>query len=288
VQQDPYRIVVQTSGTAGAQKVADTIHQLRKMDIHGMVIESTKKTGLFKRRLVHVAKRFGAITKWADFGSVNLRQLMKSFEGTVIMEEALKETLEKDLDLANTIRILQQIDTNFEIVVATPTEQPSPIARIGIERISRKTDLIPAEKMRRILIESTKARILNESRTLACPKCFAFARIVRVKDMPTDFKCPKCKKAYLGVTTELPETIEKISAKKTRIRSQHDARIVMNLRASATLLRTYGRAAACVLAGRRIGPTEARLVLRHNRNVSDRLFEGIMHAERKVLRRHFF
>jgi len=252
-----------------------------------LVIEATKKTGLFKRRLVHVAKRFGAITRWVEFGTVNLRQLMKSFEGTVIMEEALKETLEKDLDITNTIRVLQQIDGNLEVIVAPQTSEPSPIARIGIERISRKTDLIPPEKMKRILIESTKARILNESRTLACPKCLAYARIVRVKDMPNDFLCPRCKKGYLGITAELPERIEKIAAKKKHILSQEDERIITDLKANSALLRTYGQAAACVLAGRRVRAADARAVLKQTRRISDRLFEGVMQAERKVLRRRF-
>jgi ATP-dependent Lhr-like helicase len=287
VQQDPYRILVQTSGTAGGAKVADTLRQLGRTDIHDMVIESTKKTGLFKRRLVHVAKRFGAITRWVEFGSVSLRQLMKSFEGTVIMEEALKETLEKDLDVPNTMRVLQQIDSDFELIVAPQRSEPSPIARIGIERISRKTDLIPPEKMKRILVESARARILNESRTLACPKCLAYSCIVRIKEMPDDFKCPKCKKAYLGITADLPETIERLAGKRNRIRSQQDERLLTDLKASSTLLRTYGKPAAYVLAGRRIRAAEARPVLKHNRKVSDRLFEGIMQAERNVLRRRF-
>ncbi|HYB83724.1 MAG TPA: DEAD/DEAH box helicase [archaeon] len=287
VQQDAYRILVQTSGTAGAAKVADVLRRLGKMDVQSLVIEATKKTGLFKRRLVHVAKRFGAITRWVEFGTVNLRQLMKSFEGTVIMEEALKETLEKDLDITNTIRVLQQIDGNLEVIVAPQTSEPSPIARIGIERISRKTDLIPPEKMKRILIESTKARILNESRTLACPKCLAYARIIRVKDMPNDFLCPRCKKGYLGITAELPERIEKIAAKKKHILSQEDERIITDLKANSALLRTYGQAAACVLAGRRVRAADARAVLKQTRRISDRLFEGVMQAERKVLRRRF-
>jgi hypothetical protein len=109
-----------------------------------------------------------------------------------------------------------------------------------------------------------------------------------VKDMPNDFKCPKCKKAYLGITTELPETIEKILTKKTRVRSQQDERTIMDLKTSSSLLRKYGKPAAYVLAGRRIPATEARLVLSRNRNVTDRLFEGIMQAERKVLRRRFW
>jgi ATP-dependent Lhr-like helicase len=212
---------------------------------------------------------------------------MKSFEGTVIMEEALKETLEKDLDIPNTMRVLQQIDSDLEVIVAPQRSEPSPIARIGIERISRKTDLIPPEKMKRILVESVKARILNESRTLACPKCLAYSRIVRIKEMPDDVKCPKCKKAYLGISAELPETIEKLARKKNRTRSQQDDRLLTDLKESSTLLRTYGKPAAYVLAGRRIRAAEARPVLKQHRNVSDRLFEGIMQAERKVLRRRF-
>ncbi len=287
VQQDPYRILIQTSGSAGATKVADTLKQLGKMEIQNLVLESTKKTGLFKRRLIHVAKRFGAITRWVESGSVNLRQLMKSFEGTVIMDEAFKETLEKDLDVANTVRVLQQIGNNVELLVAPHSSAASPIARIGIERISRKTDLIPPEKMKRILIESTKVRILNEFRTLACPKCFAYAQMQRVKDMPDDFTCPKCKKSCLGITAELPESIEKIHLKKSRKLSEHEERIVDDLRGSALLLRKFGKVAALVMAGRRIRPFEARVVLRRTQKVSDRLFEGIMEAERKVLRRRF-
>ncbi|HXX73459.1 MAG TPA: hypothetical protein VEI80_07155, partial [Candidatus Acidoferrales bacterium] len=200
---------------------------------------------------------------------------------------ALKETLENDLDVPKTIRVLQQIDSTYELIVAPQTSEPSPIARIGIERISRKTDLIPPEKMKRILVESTKARILNEARTLACPECLAYARIVIVKDTPRDFLCPECKKAYLGITVELPERIEKIAAKRNHIRSQQDERIIADLKSSSTLLRTYGQAAACVLAGRRIRPIEARRVLRRSHRISDKLFEAIIEAERNVLRRRF-
>jgi len=288
VQQDPYRIVVQTSGSANADKVAQALRALAKMDVQALVAESSKKAGLFKRRLVHVAKRFGAITKWVKFGSINLRQLMKSFEGTVIMEEAFKETLEKDLDVSNTIRVLQQLGDSIELVVAPRTAEASPIARIGIERISRKTDLIPPEKMKRILLESARVRILNESRTLACPNCLEYARIQRIKDMPTDFSCPKCETGQLGITSETPDIVEKIGRKNGRNLSQQEERVLEDLKGSAALLRKYGKVVAYVLAGRRIGPGEAKVVLRRTHRVSDRLFDSIMDAERRVLRRRFW
>jgi ATP-dependent Lhr-like helicase len=213
---------------------------------------------------------------------------MRSFEGTVIMEEALKETMEKDLDVSNTINVLQQLGNTIELVVAPNAAEASPIARIGIERISRKTDLIPPEKMKRILLESGKVRILNESRTLVCPTCLEYAQIHRVKDMPTDFACPRCKDGQLGITTEIPEFFEAITKKKGRNLSESEEQRLADLKASAVLLRKYGKVAAYVLAGRRLGPGEAKVVLRRISKVSDRLYEAIMDAERKVLRRRFW
>jgi ATP-dependent Lhr-like helicase len=286
VQQDPYRIVVQTSGAANSRRVAQILRKLPTMNVESLISESMKKTGLFKRRLVHVARRFGAITRWAGPRELNLKQLMKGFEGTVIMDEALKETFERDLDTTNTIKVLNEIGSRIELTVAEEKRDISPIARTGIERISRKTDLIPPEKMRRILLESTKVRILNESRTLACPNCLEYAEIHRMKDMPAGFLCPKCGKT-LGLTTETPEFIAKIAKKKSRNLSQHEERIGQELQASALLLEKYDKAAAYVLAGRRIGSAEAKVVLRRTKRVSDTLYEAIMKAERQVLRRRF-
>lgn len=288
VQQDPYRMVIQTSGAAKANKVAQVLQQLAKMNVNALAEESSKKTGLFKRRLVHVARRFGAITRWVEFGSVNLKQLMRSFEGTVIMEEAFKETMQKDLDVPNTMRILQEIGSSIQLAIAAESVEASPIARIGVERISRKTDLIPPEKMKRILLESTKVRILNESRTLICVANLDYSRIHRVKDMPTDFTCPKCKSGPLGISAETPEFFEKIHEKKGRNLSESEERTIAEAKAAAVLLKKHGKVAAYVMAGRRIGAGEAKAVLRRTTKVSDRLFEAIMDAERRVLRKRFW
>jgi len=288
VQQDPYRIVVQTSGAASSAKVSKVLMQLAKTDIRPLVVESSKKTGLFKRRLVHVGRRFGAITRWVQFGSVNMRQLMRSFEGTVIMDEALKETLEKDLDTDNTASVLKNIGKSIDLVVCDASECASPIARIGIERISRKTDLIPPEKMKKILLESAKVRILNESRTLACPACLGHAKIVRIKDVSADLSCPSCGKSTLGVTTELPESVLRIAQKKGRNYSDKEQAIITELKESARLTKKHGKAAALVLAGRRLRPAEAGAVLSRNSKVGDRLFAAILEAEKRALRKRFW
>ena len=286
VQQDPYRIVIQTSGSANAMKVSQVIQQLSNMDLESLIKEASKKSRIFKRRMVHVAKRFGAITRYADFQSIKLRQVMKSLEGTVIMEEAFKETLEKDLDVQNTKHVLAGLGHEIELSFSAPQTAPTPIARIGIERISRKTDLIPPEKMRRILIESTKVRILNEARLLVCMTC-DFTKILTVKNMPEKFECPKCH-GKLGISAETPERIEKIRKKRGRALSETEQRLMDNLENSSKLLQKYGRIAACIFAGRRLTSTDAKAILRRTHRLSDLLFELIMEQERKALRRRFW
>ena len=287
VQQDPYRIVIQTSGSAKAVKVSNVMQQLSNMDIENLIREASKKSGLFKRRLVHVAKRFGAITRYADFQSVKLRQVMKSLEGTVIMEEAFKETMEKDLDVQNTKQVLDQLGHEIELSFTASRTDPTPIARIGIERISRKTDLIPPEKMKRILIESTKVRILSEARLLACATSLDFAKIITVKDMPDKFECPKCH-GDLGISADTPEVIEKIRKKHGRALSESEQRVIDKLESSSKLLKKHGKVVAYILAGRRLSAADAKSVLRRSHRLSDRLYELIMEQERKALRRRFW
>ncbi|MEM3754331.1 MAG: DEAD/DEAH box helicase, partial [Candidatus Bathyarchaeia archaeon] len=193
IQQDPYRIVIQTTDLANSEEIIKALKSLSEINIVELAKKASIRTGLFKRRMIHVARRFGAISKWVDFNSISLKQLMESFEGTAILDEAIKETLEKDLDIPNTEKVLKKIaNGEIKIVKIDNKGKPTPITEIGLERISMKTDLIPPEKMKRILLESTKARILNEVRSFVCTSCWKYVTMLRIKDLPKDFKCPVC------------------------------------------------------------------------------------------------
>jgi len=276
------------AGAADGRKVVEVLHELATSDIHELVKKASMKTGLFKRRLVHVARRFGAIRRRVDFSSLKLNQLMKSLEGTIIMDEALKETLHKDLDMANTERVLKGIVAGEIRVVRLETRnQPSPLSRIGLERISMKSDLIPAEKMRLILIESTKARIMNEVKTFVCVSCWQYADMIRVKDLPRRLKCRNCESERIGILSQADEDLRKIQSRKGRPLSEREKWIVGQARETASLYEKFGKVAAYVLAGKRIGPAEAEGILLEEDKVSDRLFELIMDAERQALLERF-
>ena len=117
--------------------------------------------------MIHVARRFGALKKWADFSNVSLQKVITSFEGTPIYEEGLKEVFTKDLDAERLVQVLQKIrEGEIQLQKVETGGNATPIARVGIERVSMKTDLIPPERMRAVLVESAKARLLNETANL--------------------------------------------------------------------------------------------------------------------------
>jgi len=288
VQQDAYRIIIQSAGIGDATRIAGVLRRLGDMDLEDLAKKASVKTGMFKRRMVHVAKRFGAISKWVDLSSVQLGRLMKTFEGTVISEETLNETLRKDLDLPNTKRVLFDIrDERVKLTVHHGLQELSPVARLGIERISMKTDLIPSDKMKRILIDSARARILNESRTMICASCWDYRAIVRIRDLDSPVTCPKCRSRSVAALSCDPDDLNTIMQRKGKAVAKADKRILDQVSESAEVVRKYGKAAVVVQAGRRLGPGDAKKILRKEKRVSDRLFELIMQAEREALKRRF-
>ncbi|MEM3521842.1 MAG: hypothetical protein QXD78_02205, partial [Candidatus Bathyarchaeia archaeon] len=288
IQQDPYRIVIQTTDLANSEEIIKALKSLSEINIVELAKKASIRTGLFKRRMIHVARRFGAISKWVDFNSISLKQLMESFEGTAILDEAIKETLEKDLDIPNTEKVLKKIaNGEIKIVKIDNKGKPTPITEIGLERISMKTDLIPPEKMKRILLESTKARILNEVRSFVCTSCWKYVTMLRIKDLPKDFKCPVCNSKAIGISNETKEEVEKLVQKKGKALSSKEESLMDDIKESAKLFENYGNIVAYIMAGRKLSIEDVKYVLRDHKEISDELFEAIMEAEKEALKRKF-
>src|SRR5438270_12824418 len=289
IQQDPYRIVFQAVGGVDANDVVKMVRRLSEIEVDEVAITASKRTGLFKRRLVHVARRFGAISKWTDFSSITLRQLAKSFEGTVIMDEAVRETQEKDMDVPHTQEVLKAIAAK-EIAVNTvkASGEATPIARIGLERISRKTDIIPTEKLNQILVGSAKARILNEVKTLVCTNCWKYVEMRRVKEIPQIVKCPECGSKLVAALGIADEDMRKVIMKNGTRLSEREQDLVSKAEDTARLVDQYGRLAVYALAGRRVQPEAAGDILRRHRKPTNDFFEAIMEAEREALKERFW
>jgi ATP-dependent Lhr-like helicase len=288
VQQDPYRIVVQAPSSILPSDIAHTFLGLSRADVKKEAVEAATKSGLFKRRLIQVARRFGAISRSADLTGVGLEKLIKDFEGTAIFDEALKETLYSDFDVERTSKVLDGIAAgSIEIVDLGEREEASPIARVGLEEIGRKTDLIPPDKMKQILIQSAKARLLGEARALICADCWRYIEIKRIMDMAERITCPKCGSSKVGCVSEPEETLRRLMERKGKaIRDLEDA--LKDIAETASLISAYGKRAAIVLAAKNIRVREAEEILAESEDASDHFFELILEAEKNALKRRFW
>ncbi len=292
VQHDPYRIFLQTMGTANSDSVIALLAELKHTTneaIRDTLTKATVKTGIFKRRIIHVARRFGALKKWADFSSISLSRLLKSFEGTAIYDEALKEVFTKDLDLEKLLRVVDELRRNeLEIVKVETQGTATPIARVGIERVSMKTDLIPPERMRLILVESAKARLLNEARTFVCTKCWNYLEMIRINDLPNKPTCPQCSSNALGLLRRDEEAVRSLVEKKGERLTKAERKMHKQAVKTARLISSYGKTAAIALSARKVKPDDVGKVLRREKTPTDHFFELVIEAERKALKRRFW
>lgn len=291
VQHDPYRVFVQTLGSANSDRLLEVLREIVQMSdqaIGETLRKSTVKTGLFKRRVIHVARRFGALKKWADFSNVSLQKLIGSFEGTPIYDEGLKEVFTKDLDADNLVTVLRKIrEGEMELQTVETGGYATPVARVGIERVSMKTDLIPPERMRAVLVESAKARLLNETGNFVCTHCWSYSEMIRINNLPDKPKCPRCGSMALGLLkVEEEKTLSMVDKKGEKL-AKDEERLREYAIETAELMVKYGKPAAVALSARRIAIKDASAVLEKEPRLTDNFYELVMEAERKALSRRF-
>jgi ATP-dependent Lhr-like helicase len=292
VQHDPYRIFVQTMGAANSSYIITLFDEMRVMPdqaVRDTLTMATVKTGLFKRRMIHVARRFGALKKWADFSNVSLQRLIKSFEGTPIYEEALKEVFTKDLDSEKLVFVLGKIrEGEIQLQKVETGGNATPVARVGIERVSMKTDLIPPERMRAVLIESAKARLLNETCTFVCTNCWSYVEMMRAKDLSDKPKCPRCGSSAIGLLKVEEDKALPMIEKKGEKLTKGEERLHKHALQTAQLIEKYGKMAALALCARKVQPPDVREVLEKHPKLSDEFYERILEVERKAMSKRFW
>jgi len=163
----------------------------------------------------------------------------------------------------------------------------TPVARVGIERVSMKTDLIPPERMRAVLVESAKARLLNETGNFVCTNCWDYMEMIRIKDLPDKPKCPRCGSFAIGLLKVEEEKALPLIEKKGERLAKNEEKMQFYAKQTAELIERYGKVAAVALSARRVFASDVAGVLEKEPKLSDRFYELVLEAERKALSKRF-
>lgn len=289
IQEDPYRVIIQGQDIIHAADVEHVLHELAHAKLLDVAAQAAVKGRLFKRRMIHIARKFGAVSKSADLSNVSLNQLLKSFQGTAIFDEAVKVTLKRDMDLENTATIFAELLAGALTLTRLETrDAATPLTTLGLDKMKRQASLISPEKMKYISIESARARLLNEVKTFVCTQCWGFHQMAPIKDVPETFACPRCGSHHMGVLDEAEETVARLCEKIGRRMTAAEEELMQEAQDTGALMAAHGRLAALVLAGKNLSRASIKEILAKEQQMGDQLLELVVEAERSALSRRFW
>ncbi len=287
VAEDPYRIVIMGVGKGA---VAEALHRLSKESIDTLV-KAVASSSFFRIRLLHVAKRMGLIRDTASSKIVSLTKLVKAYEGTLIYEEALRESLTKDFDVDGTIDLLMSISSGQIEVVISEKTGPSPLSLLGLERSGLPLEIIPPSELSKRLLESFKYRILSQQVTLICSNCWRWSMdttISTLLDLGKVPKCPVCGSGRIAAlsgywASEAKEYVEE--SKKRGKPSVPNWELANRVYEFGLLTEKYGLPAVVAMAARGVDPMDIEWLLTRHPDLDEDFMVELAKVETEAIKR---
>jgi ATP-dependent Lhr-like helicase len=270
--------------------VVSVISELHKLDLKGATEKAVERSGIFKRRLIHAGKKCGAIAKDADYASVSISGIIEALRDTPVYEEAMSVIFHDDFDLHDAVEIVEKINDGAIEVKLVEYDGLTPIARIGVEEISRRGEIVSPERLRALLKQSTRARVNDTFLVAVCTNCWNFLELRKVGDLEGLQTCPVCGKTALGLSSDSYENVFSLAMKarsRTDLRGSK-LRAVEALKKTSLLRKDFGHAIDMLFAGRGVRLAEAAALASKMRKEGTDVVELIIEGEREALRRRYF
>jgi len=281
VKNDPYRIIIEG---VQKEKVLEIIRNNDPEDFEIIIENTLERTQMFKWRLIHVAKRFGAIRSDAKWDRINMNKLVESFRDTPVYEETSREVYLDKLDIKGAKEYFRKIKENELDVIISETNKLSEIGKVGVEYQFR--ELVGPEKPEKEIFEVFKDRLLNTRVRLICMRCGKYSITKSVRMIEEDPECPVCGSRFITVIkpheTEKEKIIKKNVEKKPL--SDEEKKKLEKMESAADLVLTYGSKVIVALAGRGVGPDTAIRILAKQRKDKEDFYKDILEAERNFAR----
>ncbi len=284
-QQDPYRITFRSSQIS-ADLVLNAIKEVLE-NFDETLKRAIENSTLFKRRLVHVARKMGVIRYEASLTDINLNQLAEALKDTPVYWETMNYTLFHDFDAERAREVLERIMIGKLKVNLwrSPSGEPSPIARLTLGRFESEGEVSTPERMKRVILTAVRGRLLGEPWLAVCVECYEYYNQIIVKDLPEEPRCPVCGSKMIGLTKHSGEEVLGLIARRGKPINRKERRIIAELKRNAVLVSKYGRAAAIALSARGLTLKDVTKVLAEEPSESMRLIELLIEAEKKALQR---
>ncbi|MFZ3113499.1 MAG: helicase, partial [Methanothrix sp.] len=232
---------------------------------------------LLRWKMIHVARKFGALSRDVDYQRVSMAKLLAVFEGSPMYREALREIYHDRLDIERTRMVLGRIRDGS---MAMTTSSLSPIGTSG--RGGGK-DVTSPENADAAVIKLLKNRIMNDRVLLFCVNCKKWKSMRQVERVPDRPECPLCGSRMVAALKPWEEDEIKVVRKRDKKTAEEKRRAKRVFR-NANLVLSYGKTAAIALASRGLGPETAARVIGKLQKDEIEFYRDILKAEKEYAR----
>ncbi len=282
---DPYRIMIQFQ-QKNVELIKDILFNTNPDHFRSYLEMSLVKSELFEWKFVHVAKRFGAISRDAEYGKIRMQRIIDDYSGTPVFKETLKELETEKLDIEAAEEILKKIQQKEIAVIFKPGL--SPLGKIGIKH--KYAEVIGPEKPEIEIFELFRHRLMSTKMRLVCVNCGQWDEVYTVEDIHENVKCRKCEARLLAPLRPRWAEAKKLIKKglKKSLLTAEDRTRFERAKKRADLFLTYRKKACIALAGKGVGPTTAGRILAKPYKDEDHFLQAILQAERQFFKTRKF
>lgn len=290
---DPYRIAFRFPEKKKTDALKKTIHNLKPEYVEPLLKKVLKNSSVFRWRLLHVAKRFGAIEKDADFSEIRGSRLLKFFEETPLWKEAEKEVMLEKMNVSRLKKILESLhegEIGLEFVKRSRNEGPTPMGLSILNELASSGEIVVPKRAEEEILRVLKRRLHNKQVKLYCLNCHDWSTLTRVRRLSSKPTCNNCGAKLLALVPRKRQDLLKILKEETKRENlnEDEKTFIRRAKETANLVLTYGKKAIIAMAGRGVGPqTATRILAKQHKNKKD-FYREILRAERVYARTHKF
>ncbi len=282
---DAYRIILQSPREFKKEELME-LFRIDPGVVEPLLRITLKNSPLYRWKFLHVAKRFGVISREASYSDISLRRVIDSYDGSPVHLETLREIFKNNLGLDRAKQVLEEIGRGRIAVEYVEAEKASPMAELGIEGYG---EVLLPKRAERLILRALEKRLGHRRVELLCLYCGSWMPSVRVKNLDEHPKCEKCGARMLAVLKGRYRELRSLYKKYRRREklTRDEAQEIARMQASGNLVLSYGKRAILALAGRGVGPETAKRVLLATRREHE-LYRNILRAERNYARTRRF
>jgi len=289
---DGYRILIETRRKLTPQELeslSKAMFNLSDEEVERAFGEYLKAKFPFSYKMRFVAQRFGALPRGKTMGPEREGQLVHQFGDTPIYDETLREAMVEKVDVQKTKEIIGAVKKG-EIKVSTiyRTEKPTPLAYHILSKFSDVSELMAPEQVLLSNVEKMKKAIDARIASLMCMQCGEWNSQVRIRDLPDQPECEKCKSRLLASLFP-SQNSNRISELLKRRReggelSEDELGELTHARRVADLVLSYGKKAIRALEVKGVGPETASRILGKMHAKEEDFFMDLLKAKIQYLR----